>query len=164
VPPAFVLSLGVDLFLHGGLLARIYLAPSGFLIPPEQAFRRIPLGYLGMLVVTAVVFWLFRRLEIRGFAAGARVGFFGGLTSWGGVVLGLHSITTAGVPLLAAWWIGQSVGLAIAGGVIGAVAGGAPLRRVWRRVVIGVLLLLLLTVALQSLGIAPPMRPVPPPG
>jgi hypothetical protein len=163
VLPAFVLSLGVDLFLHGGLLARIYLAPSGFLLPPDQALRRIPLGYLGLLVVTGVVFWLFRRLNVRGLVAGARLGFFGGITGWGGLVLGLYSISTAGVPLLVAWWIGQSFELGIAGGVIGAVAAGAPARRVWRWVVVGVVTLLVLTIALQSLGIAP-SRHVPRPG
>jgi hypothetical protein len=155
-----VLSLGVDFFLHGGLLARIYFAPSGFLLPAEEALRRIPLGYLGLLVVTAALFWLLRRLDVRGVAGGARLGFVCGITVWGGLVLGLHSISTAGAPLLAAWWIGQSFELGIAGGVIGAVAAGVPARRVWRSIAISVVALLALTIVLQSLGIAPPMRRV----
>ena len=49
---AWFLSVGVDLFLHGGLLARLYSVPSGFVLPADQAFRRIPLGYLAFLVLT----------------------------------------------------------------------------------------------------------------
>jgi hypothetical protein len=40
---AWFLSLGIDLFLHGALLARLY-PPTGFALPADQAFRRIPLG------------------------------------------------------------------------------------------------------------------------
>jgi hypothetical protein len=158
VSPAFVLSLGVDLFLHGGLFARFYVAPSGFLLPAEQAFRRIPLGYLGLLVVTAGLFWVCRQLRVSGVRAGWRLGFSIGIAGWGGLVLGLYSISTAGAPLLLAWWIGQSIELGIAGGVIGAMAAGVPSRRVWRWVAISVVGLLTVTVALQSLGIAPSMR------
>ena len=36
--------LGVDFTLLGGLLAELYAQPSPFLLPPLDAFRRIPLG------------------------------------------------------------------------------------------------------------------------
>jgi len=52
VGAAWVLSLGFDLFLHAGLLARLYVEPGPFLLPPMVAFRRIPLGYLSFLVLT----------------------------------------------------------------------------------------------------------------
>jgi len=45
VAAAWVLSLGVDLFLHAGLLARLYVVPSPFLLGPEEAFR---LKFLGL--------------------------------------------------------------------------------------------------------------------
>jgi hypothetical protein len=155
---AWFLSVGVDLFLHAGLLARLYVVPSGFVLPAEQAFRRIPLGYLAFLLLISALFWLCRRLDVRGVGQGWRHGFVTGSVLWGSLVLGLYSISTAGVPLLVGWWLGQTVELGIAGGVIGGLAAGVSLRRMLLWVTLIVFGLLLLTVALQSLGIAPAMR------
>ncbi len=155
---AWFLSVGVDLFLHGGLLARLYVVPSGFLLPAEQAFRRIPLGYAAFLVLTASLFWFLRRLDVRGLAAGWWHGFVTGLVVWGGLILGLYSITTAGIPLLAGWWLGQAVELGAAGAVIGGIAAGTSSRRMGLRVLLMVFLLLLLTIVIQNLGLAPAMR------
>ena len=155
---AWFLSLGVDLFLHGGLLARLYLTPSPFVLPADQAFRRIPLGYITLLLLTGALFWFCRRLDIRGIRAGWIHGIGLGVVLWGALVLGLYTITTAGVPLLAAWWVGQSLELGAAGGVIGGIAAGVPVRRMLFGVTLIVVVLLVLTIALQSLGLAPPMR------
>ncbi len=65
VAAAWVLSVGFDLFLHAGLLARLYLEPSPFLLPPQEAFRRIPFGYLAFLGLTLALYWLLRRLGVR---------------------------------------------------------------------------------------------------
>ena len=72
VAAAWVLSIGFDLFLHAGVLAHLYAEPSPFLLPAEEAFRRIPLGYLTFLVLSAALFWLLRRLDVRGALAGFR--------------------------------------------------------------------------------------------
>jgi hypothetical protein len=155
---AWFLSLGVDLFLHGGLLARLYLIKSPFILPADQAFRRIPLGYLAFLLLTAALFWLCRRLDVRGIRAGWWHGFVFGLVLWGSLVLGLYSISTASVPLLFAWWLGQAVELGISGGVIGGLAAGISPRRMLFWVTLIVVGLLVLTITLQSLGVAPPMH------
>lgn len=155
---AWFLSLGVDLFLHAGLLARLYLVKSPFILPADQAFRRIPIGYLAFLLLTAALFWLCRRLDVRGIGAGWRHGFVFGVVLWGSLVAGLYSISTASVPLLAAWWLGQAVELGVSGGVIGGAAAGIPPRRMFLRVLLIVGVLVVLTIALQSLGVAPPMR------
>jgi hypothetical protein len=155
---AWFLSIGVDLFLHGGLLAQLYAVPSPFVLPADQAFQRIPLGYLGFLVLTWALFWQCRRLDVRGVWMGWRHGVVIGLVLWGALVLGLYSISTAGVPLLLGWWIGQAVELGVAGGVIGGLAGGVTLRRMWLWASLIVLVLLVLTIALQSLGFAPAMQ------
>ena len=60
---AWFLSLGVDLFLHAGVLARLYVTPGPFILPADAAFRRIPLGYLAFLLLVSALFWLCRRLE-----------------------------------------------------------------------------------------------------
>jgi hypothetical protein len=161
IAAAWVLSVAIDLFLHAGLLARLYVKPSPFLLPAEDAFRRIPLGYLTFFVLTIGLFWLLRRLDIRGIRAGFRVGAVAGATLWGALVLGLYSISTASVDLLAGWWVGQTVELAFAGAVLGAAADRVPLKRIWTVVSFAFVILAAATVALQSLGLAPAMKVVP---
>ncbi len=161
VGAAWVLSLGFDLFLHAGLLARLYARPSSFLLPPEAAFRRIPLGYLAFLILTVALWWLMRRLDISGAGRVGGLGLTAGAVVWGALLLGMASITTARPVLLLAWWIGQSVELGLAGMVLGAMASGTRRRRVWTRVVIAVICCVVATVVMQSLGLAPAMRLTP---
>jgi len=160
VAAAWTLSLGFDLFLHGGLLARLYVEPSPFLLGPEDAFRRIPLGYLAFLVLVLGLYWLLRRLGIRGAGAGLRQGMAAGAVLWGAFALGLYSISTVTLPMLAGWWIGQTVELGLAGAVLGGAASGSRMRRIWAMVAIAVVCCVVGTVVLQSLGLAPPMRTV----
>ena len=161
IAAAWVLSVGIDLFLHGGLLARLYVEPSSFLLPAEDAFRRIPLGYLAFLILTVGLFWLLRRLEVRGSTAGFRLGAVAGALVWGALVLGLYSISTASSSLLIGWWVGQTVELAFAGAVMGAAANGAALKRIWVVVGVAVVILASATVVMQSTGLAPAMKLVP---
>lgn len=158
IAAAWVLSLGFDVFLHGGLLARLYAEPSPFILAPEEAFRRIPLGYLTFLGLTAALYWLLRRLGVRGVAAGFRYGAVAGGVVWGALVVGLYSISTAQPALLAGWWVGQTVELGLAGAVLGAAGKGGSLKRIWLVVVVAVVLFAAATIALQSLGLAPPMK------
>jgi hypothetical protein len=160
VAAAWVLSLGVDVLLHAGLLARLYVMPSPFLLGPEQAFRRIPLGYLTFLILTLSLYWLLRRLGVRGAAAGFRNGAAAGLVVWGALAVGLYSISTAALPLLGAWWLGQALELGLAGAVLGAAADGAPLKRIWAVVAMVFVACVIVTVVLQSLGWAPAMKVV----
>lgn len=78
IAAAWILSVAFDLFLHGGLLAWPYMAPSPFLLPLEDAFRRIPLGYAALLGLTIALYWLFARLGVR---AGMRYGVMVGAIS-----------------------------------------------------------------------------------
>ena len=160
VAAAWVLSLGFDVFLHGGLLARLYVEPSPFLLPPEEAFRRIPLGYLAFLGITLSLYWLLRRLGIRGSTMGFQYGSAAGGIVWGALAIGLYSISTAKSALLFGWWVGQTVELGLAGAVLGAASNGVPLKRIWAIVLASVVAFAATTIALQSLGLAPAMRGV----
>lgn len=160
IAAAWMLSLGFDVFLHGGLLARLYVEASPFLLAPEEAFRRIPLGYLAFLVLTLTLYWLLRRLGVRGAIAGLRHGIAAGAVVWGAFAVGLYSISTVTLPLLAGWWIGQTVELGLAGAVLGAAANGVPLKRIWAIVTGAVVACVAGTIVLQSLGLAPPMKVV----
>ncbi len=160
VAAAWVLSIGFDVFLHAGLLARFYVEPSPFLLAPEEAFRRIPLGYLAFLILTLALYWLLRRLGVRGASAGLRCGAVAGFLVWGAFAIGLYSISTVALPLLVGWWFGQAIELGLAGAVLGAAANGVRLRRIWALVAIVVVACVAATIVLQSLGWAPPMKVV----
>ena len=155
---AWLLSLGVDMLLHAGLLASCYRTPTPFLLDADAAFRRIPLGYAAFLVLTFGLAWLVHRLDVRGAWRGLRLGLATGGLVWGALALGLYSITTAPAALLVGWWLGQGIELGLAGAVLASAAAGTPLRRLFLRVGVAVVVCILLTVALQTLGLAPPMR------
>ena len=150
--------LGTDFFLHAGLLAKFYLEPSPFLLPPTEAFQRIPLGYISFLLSAALLLWLMLRLKIEGWRAGLIFGLeLGGLV-WGTYVVGLLSISTANPALLLGWLVGQTFELGIAGAVAGSGLAGSSLGRLSAKVVGYVVGLLILTILLQSLGFAPAQR------
>jgi len=78
----------------------------------------------------------------------------GGLMGGGGA-LGLVSISTAEYSLLCGWFIGQTIGLGIAGAVVGSALGGISLKRLSVMVSVFVIFSLIITVVLQALGLAP---------
>jgi hypothetical protein len=152
---AWIATLGIDLLLHGGLLAPLYDWESGFLLSPEDAFVRIPAGYLAFLVLAAGLVWLLPRLGVRSAADGVLVAGLGGCLLWGALLLGLWSITAADEPLLLGWWAGEAVQLVVAGYLIGSRLGGMSLRTMaW--IALGILVVGIVTaVVLQSIGYAP---------
>ncbi len=155
---AWLSMLSFDFLLHAGLLAELYLQPSPFLLPPLTAFALIPVGYLSFLLLAVLLVWLMIRLKLAGWRQGALFGLeLGGLT-WGAFVLGLLSVSTASFSLLIGWFIGQTLELALAGAVIGSGLAGVRLRRLFGVVMIFVLLSVITTIILQSLGVVPTTR------
>lgn len=150
--------LGVDFFLHGGLLASLYVRPSPFLLPPADLFRLIPLGYLAALLSTVLLLWLMLRLGVSGWRQGLVFGLQLGALVGGAGALGLLSASTAGLDWLVGLFVAQTMQLGIAGGVAGSGLGGTPLRVLLVKVVVLVILLVALTVALQTIGWAPAVR------
>lgn len=155
---AWLLSLGIDFLLHGGVLARLYIRESPFLLPAESAFARIPIGYFTFLVLTVSLWWLIGVIGTMGGFRGFKTGLFAGAVTWGALVLGLYSITTAPADLLVAWWVGQSIELGAAGAVIGAGRKMAARKRIYMTVAILIIGCLVVTVVLQTLGWAPAMK------
>ena len=150
--------LGVDLLLHGAILAPWYVEPSPFLLPPERAFALIPLGYLALLLLAVLLVWLSARIGIVGWARGLRFGLTLGALIWGSLALGLLSISTASPSLMLGWFIGQTVQLGVAGMVVGAASGRRRLGRVFLVVLAFVVLCVLITVGLQSVGVVPTLH------
>ncbi len=150
--------IGFDLFLHAGLLARLYTKPSPFLLPADQAFLRIPLGYLSFLVLAIVLIWFMESRKVVGWKDGLIFGLKFGALLWLASTLGLYSISTAGWDLLLGWGIGQALELGIAGIVIGLGLAGKRLSRLVLWVVVFVVVMVIITIILQTVGFAPPMK------
>jgi hypothetical protein len=152
---AWISMLGTDVLLHAGILARLYTQPSPFLLDPARAFNRIPAGYLSFLVLAILLTFLEARLSIRNWRTGTRFGLLLGASIWLALVLGLASISTASLQLLAGWFVGQTLELAIAGAVIGAALQGVNMRKLWLITLVWCFVALMSTVLLQTLGLAP---------
>src|SRR3972149_782989 len=150
--------LGVLIFLPAGPPAPLYAKPAPFLLPQEAAFALIPLGYLSFIPFAVILLWLAVALRLMGARPGFIFGLKLGALIWGAVAMGLASVSTASPALLLGWFVGQTVEM----GIGGAVAGEGLQRDSLRPLVLGVVLLLLasiiLTILLQSLGLAPAAR------
>ena len=155
---AWLLMVGFDVFLHAGILARLYAQASPFLLPAELAFRRIPLGYTAFLVLAGALYWILARLDIRDWLSGVRFGLAAGLVVWGALSLGLYSISTAEPALLLGWWLGQAFELGLAGAVIGRSLEGVAMRGLYKKVGVAVFFMIVAVVLLQSFGLAPAMQ------
>ncbi len=148
---AFVATLGFDLFLHAGVLAPLYVEPSPFLLPPWDAFRRIPLGYASFALIIALVTGLMARLGVTGWARGLRFGLVFGICVWGSFALGLASISTASTGLLAAWFAGQSLELGLVGIIVGSGLASGNLRTLAWKVPVFTLLAAAIGIGIQNL-------------
>ena len=149
---AWLAVIGFDLFLHAGILADLYSKPSPFLLPPEEAFRLIPLGYLSFILLIVFLLWLMLRLNVVGWRAGLVFGLkVGALISAAGT-LGLLSISTASVSLLVGWFLGQTVELGIAGMVLGSGLSTNRLRSLLVKVVIFLIAMGALAIWLQNIS------------
>ena len=98
------------------------------------------------------------RLNVRGWRGGLIFGVKLGALVWGAMVLGLMSISTASIRLLVGWFLGQTVELGIAGMFAGSGLNGARFSRLFMAVVGLIFLSALITVVLQSIGVAPALR------
>ena len=152
---SWISVLGLDFFLHADLLASLYTQPSPFLLPPADAFGRIPLGYLSALQLVALLLWLMLRLGLSGWRQGTVFGLQVGALIGASLVLGLLSISTVELSLLVGWAIGQGLEMGLAGAVLGSGLTGQRLRTIFVRVLALVLLLVVVTIALQNIGPAP---------
>jgi hypothetical protein len=155
---AWLAVVGFDFLLHAGLLARLYAQPSPFLLPAEDAFGRLPAGYLAFVLAAALLVWLAGRAGIAGWRPGLLFGLQVGALTWGGLALALWSITTAGPALLVAWFAGQTAEWGLAGAVIGVAAVTERPRRLLAAILLFDLAAVIITVILQSIGFAPAAR------
>ena len=153
----WVAMIGMDFFFHGGLFASAYVQDSPFLLSAMDAFRRIPFGYLALLATAGLLVWILDRASVMGWRKGLVIGLCLGVVMAFSYTFGLYSISTARPQLLAAWFIIQVLEIAIAGAIIGQGLFVDSFRRLALLVVIGFILLFVLTIVMQSIGMAPAM-------
>jgi hypothetical protein len=147
---ALLAVIGFDFFLHAGVLNRYYDRGHSFLLPPEQAFNLIPVGYVAFLLLILLLTWLMMKLGIRGGREGAVFGLQIGGLIWGAFILGLISIAAVPLRLMAGWFIGQTLELGLAGWVIGSAFDADHFRPLVWRVILIMAISFLLGVALQN--------------
>jgi hypothetical protein len=155
---SWIAVIGVDFFLNAGLFSKLFIEQSPFLLPPEQSFRLIPVGYLAFLFSVVMLLWLMLRMQMTGWVDGLKFGLIIGLFLGALSFLGLLSISTASLALLIAWFIGQTVELAIAGLVIGSGLAAKRLSSLTIKVLAFFLAMFVITVILQSIGWATVVR------
>lgn len=150
--------IGVDFFLHAGLFASIYVEDSPFLLSAIDSFRRIPFGYLALLVTAGLLVWIFYQASVAGWRRGFVTGLVLGIAMGASATFGLYSISTASLQLLIAWFVVQVVEMAMAGAIIGQGLVADSLRRLIVVVIVGFILLFAVTLVMQNIGLAPAMR------
>lgn len=147
--------LAIDFLLHAGLFASFYQVSDPSLLSPIDAFLRIPLGYISFLLVNVLSLWLMKSLNITDWRKGLLFGLeFGGII-WGALMLGMLSITTVPPIILLIWFLGQTVETGVASALIGAGLEGYRLRRLSIITILLIITSVVLTIAMQSLGLAP---------
>ena len=156
---AWLAMLGADLLLNAALFARLYLdGGNGFLLPPTELFRRIPLGYLAFLVLAALTGWLARGLRVQGWREGLGFGLALGVPFALAWSLSLLSLATLSVEQALIFGTVLLVLVAIAGVVVGIGLGRAKLRGLTLGVIAFDVACLVLVVLLQSFGVVPVLR------
>ena len=152
---AWLAMLGWDLLLHGGRLAGFYVSDDPVLVSPSEAFQRIPLGYASFLLLAILLVWLMPRFDLSDGRAAFGFGFKLGALLWGAFILGLISIVRFDPVLGAAWFAGQTLELGIGALVVQRAAAAVSLRRPAWQVLGFIFVCVIITVMLQSLGLAP---------
>jgi hypothetical protein len=147
----WIAFLAIDFLVHGALLTRWYEQGSLSLLPLEEAFARIPLGYLSFFLLVVLIVWLCMRLELSGAREGLGFGLSLGSFLAASHGLALVSITTID-PVLLLWWsVSEAFEIGVVGCVVGRALGSERLGRLGLLVVVGAVILLVVTVSVQNL-------------
>lgn len=152
--------IGTDFLIHGGILANTYIQKSPFLLPAEDAFIRIPLGYLSFIFLAILLYYVLTMQQNTTRLSGLKTGLVVGGLVWVSFALGLFSISTASSQLLIGWFIGQTMEMAIGGYFMGICIEGVKKRKVFLWVFLYCILMIILTIVLQSIGWAPSMQTI----
>ena len=150
--------IGFDLFLHAGLLAFLYHEDSPAILSPLDSFYRIPIGYLALFLYCMLLYWLIVLFNVTStneiIKFSALIGLFLSLIS----TFAQFSIININTLLLLGWGIGLIIEFILSGFIIALCLSGYPFKRLLIYVLLFDLVLFLVTVIMQSIGLAPPQQ------
>ena len=147
---AWILSIAIDFFLNGGLFASYFGSGDPFIVSPSEAFVRIPLGYISLLLLILILAYLIEKAPVSTINGGLKLSLAYAVAVASSSVLGLWSITLAPATFLLIWFVDQILELSVAGAVLSMVK-ISPSKHVTRYVAIAVVALLAGGVTLQNL-------------
>ena len=150
--------IGFDLFLHAGLLAKLYHDDNPAILPPLDAFYRIPFGYIAFFLYWIFLYWLIIKAELSDriviIRFSAIVGVFLGISS----TLAQFSILQVNELLLIGWGLGFIIEIIIAGTIIAYALTGYSYKKLFYFVLLFDIALFIITVVMQNIGLAPPLE------
>ena len=150
--------IGFDLFLHAGLLAKLYHEDNPAILPPLDAFYLIPVGYFAFFLYCVFLYWLILTTKISDRIAiikfSVMVGVFLGIAS----TLAQVSILQVNELLLIGWGIGFIIEIFIAGTIIAYALTGYSHKKLFYLVILFDFALFIITVVMQNIGLAPPLE------
>jgi hypothetical protein len=152
---AWVAVIGIDFLLNAGLLAPFFHWDQPGLLSPIKMFQYIPLGYASFLFWSIALVWLVVRTRSYGAATGARFGLKLGVLWGGATFLGWLSIFSFPPLMIFCWALDYAIYFTLAGAVIGGSLTVPRLQPAVRRVVVLIVACVVVTVAMQSFGLAP---------
>jgi hypothetical protein len=150
--------IATDFLIHGGILAKLYMKSSPFLLSPEVAFIRIPLGYISFLLLAWLLYYFFKKEWPINKRDGFTQGLIIGAIVWGSMLLGLYSISTIDPVLALGWMAGQSVEMGIGGYFMVLTYHAEKISKPWKVLGIFFILMFVITIILQVVGIAPAVK------
>lgn len=150
--------LGLDFLLNGAIFAGMYQESDSFFLRPAEAFRRIPLGYLALLLLAILIVEIACRLGVNRIHDGIRLGLVIGAVFAGTWGLSLYSISTLSAVAALALTVIWLALLTLAAGVAASGLVQVSLRGLALRVIGFDALCAVIVIALQSFGVTPTIR------
>lgn len=152
---AWFAVISVDFLMNAGLLGPFLDWEQAGFLPLTKMFQYIPLGYAAFLVWTILFLWLMLRLDVIGARSGALFGAKVGILMAAAGLLGEMSVYSFPKTMLLCFALDKALYCIVLGAVIGSGLAAERLRPVTRRVVVLFLISLIVSVAMQNLGLVP---------
>jgi hypothetical protein len=147
---SWLVAVAIDFLLNAGVFASFFSSVQSFLLPPMQAFLRIPGGYASIFLLVLILTWLIYRGREATPVEGMRLGFLYGAATSLSIVLGLWSITSAPIGFLAIWSVDQVLEMTAAGAIIASTRSHLS-RRATYLVLMGSIACFVVGIVLQNL-------------
>lgn len=115
----FVVSVMLDMIIHGGVLAETYAATASLWRPMEEMNGLMPLIWLGTLVFCFFFVFVFGHgYQGKGIAEGARYGVYMGLIVGAPMTVGTYATMPVPALMPMIWFLGKLLQCILAGVIV----------------------------------------------